>query len=234
MSGPTNFYTSMEKKYIGPKNKQYGNFKQINIETPMRMIICGKSGSMKTNTLINIIRDIDAFDRIYLICKNLDQPLYKMLIDKMKALSTKVAYDVLTASENIDQTPDVDKLHAEFPNENILIIFDDIITESSKKLKLVSDVYVRGRSLNISVITISQSYFALPKILRSNADYLILKSVIGRDLSRILSEYALDVDKKELLEMYTYATKKPTDFFMIDMKTINPKLRFRINYSPLR
>ena len=43
----------------------------------------------------------------------------------------------------------------------ILIVFDDIIADmlSNKKTEL----FIRGRKLNISVAFITQSYFAVPK-----------------------------------------------------------------------
>ena len=48
----------------------------------------------------------------------------------------------------------------------ILILFDDMIADmlSNKKLNpIVTELFIRGRQLNISVIFITQSYFAVPK-----------------------------------------------------------------------
>ena len=50
----------------------------------------------------------------------------------------------------------------------IIIIFDDMIADmlSNKKLKLiVKIIFIRGRKLNISPVFITQSYFAVTKIL---------------------------------------------------------------------
>ena len=58
-------------------------------------------------------------------------------------------------------------------------MFDDIIAdmESSKKLSpIVTELFLRGRKLNISLIFISQSYFKVPKTIRLNAThYSIMK-----------------------------------------------------------
>ena len=56
------------------------------------------------------------------------------------------------------------------PNEKrkILIVSDDMIADmlSNKKLNLiVTELFTRGRKLNISLVFIRQSYFAMPKIL---------------------------------------------------------------------
>ena len=54
------------------------------------------------------------------------------------------------------------------PNKNkkILVALDDLIADmlSNKKLNLiVTELFIRGRKLNISLVFIMQSYFAVPK-----------------------------------------------------------------------
>ena len=56
------------------------------------------------------------------------------------------------------------------PNKKrkIFVIFDDMIPDmlSNKKLNpIVIELFIRGRKLNISIVFITQSYFAVPKIL---------------------------------------------------------------------
>ena len=54
----------------------------------------------------------------------------------------------------------------------MLIVFDDIIPvmELNKKKKsfIVTELFLRGRKLNFSLVLISQSYFWLPKTIRLN------------------------------------------------------------------
>ena len=48
--------------------------------------------------------------------------------------------------------------------------------------RVVTEVFLRGRKLNISPVFISQSYFKVPKTLRANAmQYFIIKIHV-RDL----------------------------------------------------
>ena len=56
------------------------------------------------------------------------------------------------------------------PNKKrkILIVFDDIIADmlSNEKLNpIVTELFIRGRNLNISLVFITQSYYTVPKIL---------------------------------------------------------------------
>ena len=49
---------------------------------------------------------------------------------------------------------------------NVLIVFDDMIADmiNNKKLNsVVTELFIRGRRLNISFVFISQSYFKVPK-----------------------------------------------------------------------
>ena len=61
----------------------------------------------------------------------------------------------------------------------VLTVFDDVIAdmETNKKLNpLVTELFLRGGKLNISIVFISQSYFKEPKTIRLNATpYFIMK-----------------------------------------------------------
>ena len=59
--------------------------------------------------------------------------------------------------ENTKYIPDKGK--------EVLIVFDDMI--SNKKFNpIVTELFIRGRNLNISLVFITQSYFAVPKNIR--------------------------------------------------------------------
>ena len=55
--------------------------------------------------------------------------------------------------------------------QKVLIVFDDMIVDilSNKKLNpIVTEFFIRGIKLNISIVFITQSYFAVPKNIRLN------------------------------------------------------------------
>ena len=64
--------------------------------------------------------------------------------------------------------------------KRVLIVFDDMIAdkESNKKLSLnVTEMFLRGRKLNISLAFMSESCFKVPKTIRINAThYIIMKN----------------------------------------------------------
>ena len=77
------------------------------------------------------------------------------------------------------------------PNKTrkILFVFDDLIADkfSNKKLNpVVTELFSGGRILNISLVFITQSYFALPKHIRLNSThYFIVKIPNKRELQQI-------------------------------------------------
>ena len=65
------------------------------------------------------------------------------------------------------------------PNKKrrILIDFDDMIADMLRKKKKnsrVTELFVRGRKLNISLVFITQSYFKVPKDVRLNTTHLFI------------------------------------------------------------
>ena len=138
---------------------------------PYRILIIGGSGSGKTNTLLNLINNQPDIDDIYLYVKDLYEDKYQFLINKRKSIWLKqfnnrkgfIEYsnDMHDAYKNInDYNPDKE-------NE-ILIVFDDMIADliNDKKLNsIVTELLVRVRKLNISLVFITQSYFKSQRML---------------------------------------------------------------------
>ena len=71
----------------------------------------------------------------------------------------------------------------------ILIVFDDMIPDmiNNKKLNpVVTELFLRGRKLNIFIVFITQSYFKVPKDLRLNSiHFFIMKIPNKRELQQI-------------------------------------------------
>ena len=58
----------------------------------------------------------------------------------------------------------------------ILIVFDDMIVDMINNEKLnpiVTELFIRGRKLNISIVFITQSYFKTPKVFRLNSTHFL-------------------------------------------------------------
>ena len=54
-----------------------------------KLLIIGSSGSGKTNALLNLIKEQENIDKIYLYAKDLSEPKYEFLIKKHKDVGIK-------------------------------------------------------------------------------------------------------------------------------------------------
>ena len=119
------------------------------------------------------------------------------------------------------------------PNKKrkILIVFDEMIADMLRNKKLnsvVTELFIRGRKLNIFLVFITQYYFAVPKNIRLNsAHYFIMKILNKRELQQIAFNDSSDID---FMNLYKKCTAKPYSFLVIDatLASDNP-LRLRKN-----
>ena len=61
-----------------------------------------------------------------------------------------------------------------------LIVFDDMIAGmiNNKKLNsIVTELFIRGRKWNISLVFITKSYFKVPKDVRLNANHFFIMKI---------------------------------------------------------
>ena len=109
----------------------------------------------------------------------------------------------------------------------VLIVFDDMIAgkEANKKLSaIVTELFLRGRKLNIWLVFISQSNFKVPKRLNVT-HYFVMKVPNKRELQQAVSNHSPDIDFKNYKDY-----NKPYSFLVNDttLSSVNP-LRFRKN-----
>ena len=132
---------------------------------PYRILIIGRSGSGKTNLLLNLIENQPDIDKIYLYAKDPYESKYQYLINKRESVGINHFNDPKAFIDYSNDMHDVYKIINDYnpDKENkILIVFDDMIADMihNKKLNsIVTELFIRGRKLNISLVFISQSYF---------------------------------------------------------------------------
>ena len=105
------------------------------------------------------------------------------------------------------------------PNKRrkILIAFDDMIADmlSNKRLSpIVTEWFVRGWKLNISLAFFTQSYFAVPKDIRLNATHYFIMKGPNKE-KQIASQNLSDIGFKDFMNLCKKLTEKPY-FLVID------------------
>lgn len=217
-----NFYSLIKKdtKNINPNYEKHG------ISVPFRLLIASPSGSGKTNALLNLIAHLDkTFNEIIICVKSADEPLYNMLIEKLKNVSVFENGDVPDISNysSIDKTT---KRLKKNDNKQRLIIFDDLILDKEANKK-ACEYYIKARKLNFSMCYIGQSYFQIPKMVRDNCQYFMLgRNLLKKDLRMILNIFPTDLNLNDFTNLYNELTNEELDTILIDVnkKTIKKNI----------
>ena len=182
-----------------------------------RILITGGSGSGKTNALLNLIKEQDDIDKIYLYAKDLSEPKYEFLIKKREDVGIKYCNDPNAFIECSNRMDDVCQNIDDYnPSRKIknFIVFDDMIADMSNKnfQAIIKELLIRYRKLNISLVFITQSYFSAPKDVRLNSTYYLIMKINNRkELRNIAINQFADIDYSDFEDLQRI--QKKTVFF---------------------
>ena len=146
---------------------------------PYRILIVGGSRSGKTNALLNLINNQPDIDKIYLYAKDPYEVKYQYLINKREKVGLVLFKDSKAFMEYSNDMEDVYKNIEDYnpgKKRKILIVFDDMVADmiNNKKLNpVVTELFIRGRKPNISIVLITQSYFKVPKDVRLTSTHFL-------------------------------------------------------------
>ena len=115
-----------------------------------------------------------------------------------------------------DVYKNIDEYNPDKENK-MLIAFDDMIADMihNKKLNsIVTELFIRGRKLNISIAFITQSYFKVPKDVRLTTSlFFIAKIPNKRELQQIAINNSSDISSKDFANIYRKYTAETIFFF---------------------
>ena len=118
---------------------EYTNFKQLYPYMPkstFRMLICGNSGSGKTNLVYHILmKPLVYYDQIHLYGKNLEQEKYRNMIKELDDFSDEVGYDIISYIYSNDEITPVTKRID--PDSQTIVISHDFVREKNFKKNLL-------------------------------------------------------------------------------------------------
>ena len=129
---------------------------------------------------------------------------YQYLINKRKGVGVdtfnypKVFIEY--SNDMHDVYKNIDSYNLDKNNKN-LIVFNDMMADiiNNKMLKsVVTELFIRGRKLNISLLFITQSYFKVPKGVRPNTSHFFtVKNPNKRELQQIAINHSSDINTKD-------------------------------------
>ena len=107
---------------------------------PYRILIIGRSGSGKTNLLLNLIENLPDIDKIYLYAKDPYESKQQYLINKREGVGINNVKDpkafIEYSNDMLDVYKNINDYNPDKENK-ILIVFDDMIADMihNKKTK---------------------------------------------------------------------------------------------------
>ena len=208
-------------------------------------IINGKSGSGKTNLLLNLclkkefygkLKPNDKhgyFELVFLFSPTAEaDDLAEHLGLERKRIVTsdfenKLEH-IFTAQERIIKSKGLDK------SPKILLIYDDMQADQKfLKSKIFMRSFIANRHSNITTIFLSQSFTKTPRVCRLQASNIMIFPASESEIALLVDEYCPPhTTQKEFYELVKHATKDRFNFLHICMR-VEPENRFRKNLSTI-
>ena len=161
---------------------------------------------------------------------------YQYLINKRESVAITHSKDPKAFIEYSNDMRNVYKNinHYNLNKENkVLIVFDMIadMIQNKKLNSIATELFIRGRKLNTSLVFITQSYFTVPKDVRLNTTHFFIRKILSkRELQQTAINHSSDIRTEDFVNIYRKCTAEPYSFFVNDttLASNNP-LRFRKN-----
>ena len=186
---------------------------------------------------MNLINNHPDIDKIYLYAKDPYKKKNQYLINNREKVGLNHFNDSKAFLEYSNDMQDIYKNIEDYnpiKKLKILTVFDDMIADmiSNNKLDpIVTELFIRGRKLNISIVFITQSYFKVPKDVRLNSTYFFIRKIPNkREFQQIALNHSSDIDFKDFMKIYKKCTAEPYSF-LVHHTTLpsDDPLRFRKN-----
>ena len=189
------------------------------LDEDFRMLLCGASGTGKTNLLTHMLRKpLIYYDKIYLYSRNPQQDKTQDLKSLMDEVSSKVGYPVMDIKSE-DEIMDT----SEYPIDNRkVVIFDDLVNAPEKVQNKIANHFTDGRHHNISPIYLTQSYYDVPQKLRQNCSHMALYTPTTRTHINMIA-------KENLIDPALFNKLKPYEFLFLNKGKKSCKKNFDEN-----
>jgi len=197
---------------------------------PLGILVCGKSGSGKTNAVVNIFSNEhllkNHFAEVYLMTDtNPDKELIKDL--KLKKENIIADFTEEQVKSIMDKNEKLIEQKGFSKSKSICLIFDDILSNQKfLKSRTATKLATANRHYNISYIFCTQYFKKLPPVIRTNARYYIIFPSSMSEVEKLSDELCpANMTKKEFIKYLQHATKERYSFLTINTESDCPLRR---------
>ena len=99
------------------------------------------------------------------------------------------------------------------------------VINNTKLNSIVTELFIRGKKLNASLLFTSQSYFKIPKNVRLNTTHFFIAKIPNKwELQQIAINHSSDIITEDFINIYRECTAEPYSFLVIDISLHQIKL----------
>ncbi len=206
------------------------------------VVFCGRSGSGKSNLLVNLAERPEFygktnpknpksgyFDLVFLFsptCHHDDLPQYLDIPPNRMYDSNFEGplQHIIKTQKGIIESKGLDKA------PRILLIYDDIISQKKfMNSEFFTTCYIQNRHIGISTWVCTQSFNKIPRVCRLQANNLFIFAGSGSETEILCNEFCPPhTSKKDFEKLIKHATNERFNFLHISMRS-PPEERFRRN-----
>ena len=200
-----------------------------------RCYLISSSGGGKTNLICNLLSSMLDFDTLFYYSPetSLYQPKLERLI---QLLMIKKSYSDRKKSVDYNFTSNFDELDLNEldKSKRNIIVLDDALSLNKEQMLKMDNIMTTSRHKNVNVFVMSQSFFTIPKVSRSNFNMIFLFKVSsGFQLRAIYQDLNIDIDFNEFKRLYNISQETPYNFILCDKHTDIPnKIQIRNGFFP--
>jgi len=212
---------------------------------PCSILICGKSGSGKTNLVATMLTDhkmyAKAFDLVFLFSDTAEFGGDDIYAEHLEDLIPE-KHMFTPDNEGLKQLRHIVKTQKAIIKKSgipaspkILLIFDDIAHRAKfLKSKEYLLLHIANRHLNISCFSLTQSYVKIPRSCRCQVSGVIFfHGATNTEKIRLASEHCpSSYHDKEFCAIVDFATQKKYSFLFIN-KQVAMRERYRMGLSQI-
>jgi hypothetical protein len=189
----------------------------------IRSIVCGSSGSGKTNLIFALLLQENGLNyrNLYVFSKSLHQPKYKFLTEIMQGVP-EIGYFTFNNSHEVVPLDDA--------QPDSVMIFDDVIQESQTS---IGSYFTRGRHHNIDCFYLTQSYGKTPRhLIRDNCNFICAFKLdwLSTDLLH-RDHVGSDMTLEEFRKLCNHIWQKKYGFLVIDKESDMNEGRYRDGFE---
>ena len=185
------------------------------------LLVCAKRASGKSELVRYLVKnELHEFKKVFVFSPT--EAVHNFYGDFVNPETIFYTYEDGLIEKMIEKLSVANSNKTKHNASHVLIILDDLINDIDfHHANGLKKLFSRGRHIFITTIVISQYIYAVPPIVRTNADYIFCRQQNKRSVEILTDEFlSPNMEKEEFVKMYANATKN-YGFLVINQNSIS-------------